>query len=211
MKPVMPRRRLKEASMIVMRLPRDKWGKAWRAMIEIAPVRLVAADPIYEVLPEHIELLSARCIAYELIVRHSAMNGRGPHDIEPGDRVCYTELMSKVLPARWIYFDRKPGSVYRQLFIKGRNIAARTLYTAFLDQDDPRTMEQIASDFEVPLAAVQEAVAYCESDPPEFLQDWEMEESSIRARTKPDTSRAGTAAPSVPSAGADTATPLPRP
>ena len=33
--------------------------------------------------------------------------------------------MSKGPPTRWTYLDRKPGSVYRQLFIKGRNIAAR--------------------------------------------------------------------------------------
>jgi hypothetical protein len=47
-------------------------------------------------------------------------------------------------------------------------------------------MEQIALDFEVPLAAVQEAIAYCESNPPEFLQDWEMEEASIRELEKND-------------------------
>jgi hypothetical protein len=61
--------------MIKIRLPRNKWGKAWRAMIEIAPVRLVAADPIYEVQPAHIEMLNARGIAYELIVRPPATDG----------------------------------------------------------------------------------------------------------------------------------------
>ena len=46
--------------MLTIRLSKAEWGKAWRAMIEIAPVRLIADDPLYEVLPAHIELLTAR-------------------------------------------------------------------------------------------------------------------------------------------------------
>lgn len=36
-------------------------------MIELGPVRLIAADPIYEVLPAHLELLSARGLHYEVV------------------------------------------------------------------------------------------------------------------------------------------------
>ena len=46
--------------MLTIRLPKADWGKASRAMIEIAPVRLVADNPVYEVLPAHLELLTAR-------------------------------------------------------------------------------------------------------------------------------------------------------
>jgi len=53
--------------MLAVRIPKHHWGKAWRAMIEIAPVRLVAADPIYEVLPAHVELLAAQGLAYEMV------------------------------------------------------------------------------------------------------------------------------------------------
>lgn len=56
--------------MIAIRLSKRQWGKAWRAMIEVGPVRLVAADPIYEVLPAHLELLSARGFSYELVNPH---------------------------------------------------------------------------------------------------------------------------------------------
>jgi hypothetical protein len=52
--------------MIAIRLTKAEWGKAWRAMIEIAPVRLVADDPIYEVLPAHLEVLNSRGFAYEV-------------------------------------------------------------------------------------------------------------------------------------------------
>ena len=54
-------------SMITIRLSPTDWAKAWRAMIEVAPVRLVANDPIYEVLPEHLELLTARGFSYEVL------------------------------------------------------------------------------------------------------------------------------------------------
>jgi len=53
--------------MIAIRLPKGEWGKAWRTMIEIAPVRLVADDPIYEVLPAHLEALNSRGFTYEVV------------------------------------------------------------------------------------------------------------------------------------------------
>ncbi len=53
--------------MIAIRLPKEQWGKAWRAMVEIGPVRLVTKDPIYEVLPAHLELLDARGFSYEVV------------------------------------------------------------------------------------------------------------------------------------------------
>ena len=54
--------------MIAIRLPKGQRAKAWRAMIEIAPVRLVAKDPIYEVSPAHLELLNARGFSFEIVI-----------------------------------------------------------------------------------------------------------------------------------------------
>ena len=53
--------------MLTIRLPKTEWGRAWRAMIEVAPVRLIANDPIYEVLPAHLDLLNERGIRYEVV------------------------------------------------------------------------------------------------------------------------------------------------
>ena len=53
--------------MLMIRLSKAEWAKAWRAMIEVAPVRLVADDPLYEVLPAHVELLTARGFSYEVV------------------------------------------------------------------------------------------------------------------------------------------------
>ena len=105
--------------------------------------------------------------------------------------------MSTPAPKHWVYLDRKPGSYYRQLFVKGRNIRATTLYDDYVDEEEPRTPEQIATDWELPLAAVQEAIAYCESNPPEILQDWEMEEASIQARAKTDSNFKWSLSPSA--------------
>ena len=91
--------------------------------------------------------------------------------------------MNSSTTTRWIHLAPKPGSVYRQLFVHGRNIAARTLYGLYVSEDEPRTPEQIAADYDLPREAVLEAIAYCESDPAEIREDWEREEATNRART----------------------------
>ena len=74
-------------------------------------------------------------------------------------------------PHVWKYLERRPGSSYRQLCIKGKRIWAWTLYCEFMNEKEPRTPQQLAADFEIPLEAVQEAIAYCQSDPPELRED----------------------------------------
>jgi len=43
------------------------------------------------------------------------------------------------------------------------------------------TVEEIAADYNLPVDAVQEAIAYCESNPPEIQQDWAREEAVLEA------------------------------
>jgi uncharacterized protein (DUF433 family) len=104
-----------------------------------------------------------------------------PSAVVAAGRINYRDGMSTSSVSQWVYLNRKPGSLYRQLFIKGRNIAARTLYGHFLNDLEPRTMEQIAQDYQLPLEAVREAIAYCESNPPEIQEDWEAEEELEKA------------------------------
>ena len=82
------------------------------------------------------------------------------------------------------YLAPNPKSSYKSFFLKGTRIRARVLYSAFVDAEDPRTPEQIAADFRVPLAAVKEAIAYVESDPPELRQDCEREDTVAQAFAK---------------------------
>ena len=79
------------------------------------------------------------------------------------------------------FLVRKPKSVYKQLFINHRWIAARTLYGKYLREEAPMTPEEIAADYDLPLEAVQEAIAYCESNPPELAQDYAREEAVMEA------------------------------
>jgi uncharacterized protein (DUF433 family) len=91
--------------------------------------------------------------------------------------------MSEAAPkSNWKYLGRKPGSVYKQLYVSGRNIAARTLYGRYMSDEDPETPEEIATNYDLPLDVVLEAIAYCEADPPEIQEDWDMDEASVRRR-----------------------------
>ena len=67
------------------------------------------------------------------------------------------------------HLEARPGSNYRQLFLKGRRIRA-----AVVDEEihgpDPRTPEEFARDFQVPLEAVH----------------WLCRQEEIHAERKPD-------------------------
>ncbi len=78
--------------------------------------------------------------------------------------------MAKTLHA-WKYLERRPGSSYQQFCVKNKRIWAWTLYCEFMNEKEPRTPEQLAEDFDIPLEAVQEAIEYCQTDPPEIRED----------------------------------------
>src|SRR5436309_2802336 len=74
-----------------------------------------------------------------------------------------------------------PKSSYRQLFVKGTRVRARTLYGLHVNAEEPRSIVDIAADYDVPVAAVEEAIAYGRSNPPEIQQDFQHEEALMRA------------------------------
>jgi uncharacterized protein (DUF433 family) len=80
----------------------------------------------------------------------------------------------------WRYLERDPKSSYQQLSIKGRRIKARTLY-GLTQGEEAMTPEEVAADRDLSLEAVLEAIAYCESDPPEIREDYEREEALMEA------------------------------
>jgi hypothetical protein len=84
------------------------------------------------------------------------------------------------LSNNWRHLERDPRSSYKQLSVKGRHIKARTLY-GLTQGDDAMTPEEIAFDRDVPLEAVLEAIAYCQSNPPEIVEDFEREERLAEA------------------------------
>jgi len=78
----------------------------------------------------------------------------------------------------WRYLTRDRYSAYRQLFVKGRRIRATSLYDLTTDPDEPLTPAQAAKQYDLPVAAVREAIAYCRSNPPELEEDARMEEEA---------------------------------
>jgi uncharacterized protein (DUF433 family) len=66
------------------------------------------------------------------------------------------------------------------LFIKGTRIMARIVYGMVMREEEPMTPEEVAAAFGIPVEAVHEAIAYCQTDPPEIRQDWEREEANIK-------------------------------
>ncbi len=83
------------------------------------------------------------------------------------------------------YLAPNPKSAYKQLFVKGTRIRARVLY-GWYACEEPQTPEEIAADYSLPLEAVREAIAYCESNPPELLADYAREEALMEASGEND-------------------------
>ncbi len=78
------------------------------------------------------------------------------------------------------FLEPRPGSNYRQLFIKGRRIRAEVIYRQTVGED-PRTPEQVADDYEIPLEAVQEAIDYCTHNEDLLRQERERGFARLRA------------------------------
>jgi len=83
-------------------------------------------------------------------------------------------------PRQYKYLTPKRKSAYKQLFVMGR-IFPWTIHGAYVHEDEPMTMEQIAADWGIPLEAVQEAIEYYESEPPEMLEDFRREDAHVKA------------------------------
>lgn len=74
-----------------------------------------------------------------------------------------------------------PKSSYRQLFVNGTGVAARTLYGQHVNAEEPRSVEELAADWNIPVEAVEEAIAYCRLNPPEIELDLRREEAIMEA------------------------------
>lgn len=96
-------------------------------------------------------------------------------------RAWYNPVMDPTTSITWKYLEVNPKSLYTQLFIKGTRIRARVVYGMHMSAEEPMTAEEIAVDMNLPLEAVQEAIAYCQSDPPEIKKDFEREERLMEA------------------------------
>jgi len=85
------------------------------------------------------------------------------------------------LQTTYQFLEPRAASNYRQLFVRGRSLRAETLYRATIGAE-PRTPEEVAADFGVPLAVVHEAVHYCLHEEELLRHEREAVLADIRAR-----------------------------
>jgi uncharacterized protein (DUF433 family) len=78
------------------------------------------------------------------------------------------------------FLEPRPGSNYRQLFVKGRKIRAEVLYRLTVNPE-PQTPEEIAHDYSVPVEAVHEAIHYSQHNEALLRKEREEEQEYIRA------------------------------
>ena len=84
------------------------------------------------------------------------------------------------LSTEYRYLTKNPQSTYKQLFVKGTRIRARVLY-GWYACEEPMSPAEIAADYGLPVEAVEEAIRYCESNPPELQEDYQREEALLAA------------------------------
>ena len=89
--------------------------------------------------------------------------------------------MATSTAARYMHLEPRPGSNYRQFFIKGRRIRAAVVFEA-VHGPDPYTPEEFARDYGVPMEAVREALDYVADHLPLIESERDREAADVRAR-----------------------------
>lgn len=65
-------------------------------------------------------------------------------------------------PSKWRYLVARDDKSYKQLYLKGRRVRASTLYDSM--RGDELTHGEAAANWDLPLEAIDEVVAYCEAN-----------------------------------------------
>ena len=84
-------------------------------------------------------------------------------------------------PSARQHLEPRPGSNYRQLFLKGRRIRAAVV-DEVIHGPDPRTPEEFARDYRLPLEAVREAPEYVAGNGALIEQERDRDAARLRAR-----------------------------
>ena len=89
--------------------------------------------------------------------------------------------MATTTETRYQHLEPRPGSNYRQLFLKGRRIRAAVVHEA-VHGPDPYTPEEFAREYDVPLEAVLEALDYAARNLSLIEAERDREALDVRAR-----------------------------
>jgi uncharacterized protein (DUF433 family) len=89
--------------------------------------------------------------------------------------------MATSTATQYQHLEPRPGSSYRQLFLKGRRIRAAVVFEA-IHGPDPYTPEEFAREYGVPLEGVREALKYVATNLSLIEAEREREAADVRAR-----------------------------
>jgi uncharacterized protein (DUF433 family) len=62
---------------------------------------------------------------------------------------------------RWQYLEKRPHPWRQQLYLKGRRVKASVIYSDMMINQE--TLEAAAENWDLPLAAIQEVIEYCQT------------------------------------------------
>jgi uncharacterized protein (DUF433 family) len=88
-------------------------------------------------------------------------------------------MTTDVTKTRWRYLEKRPDSWRQQLYIKGRKLTAFTVWADTIANG--LTPEEVADSKDIPLAAVREAIEYCQSHQELLRQEAEAERRYLEA------------------------------
>ncbi len=80
------------------------------------------------------------------------------------------------------FLEPRPGSNYRQLFLKGRRIRAAVVYEA-VHGPDSYSPEEFAHNYGIPMEVVREALDYVANNLPLIKAERDREAADVRARS----------------------------
>ena len=81
---------------------------------------------------------------------------------------------------QWQYLEQRPHPWRQQLYIKGRRIKASTVWIDMLANE--LTPEEVAENKDLSLAAVKEAIAYCESHQDLLRKEAQIERQRLESK-----------------------------
>jgi uncharacterized protein (DUF433 family) len=81
-------------------------------------------------------------------------------------------------PNQYRFLEPRPGSNYRQLWVKGRHMRAEVLYRCTVGPE-PRTPQEVADDYELPIEVVLEATTYAKEQESLLTEERQREEGRM--------------------------------
>lgn len=135
-----------------------------RANFEITPEQQARLDALKDAIQaSSLKDAVLRSSAVMLLLARELADGKHLYlgeRRESAERLVLPELES--LSPRWRWLVARPHPWRRQLWVKGRRLLASQVFSDMRAND--MTPEQIAEDLDLPIAAIDEVVRYCEEN-----------------------------------------------